>query len=355
MESGTVTPLRSAQPPAAGSEAGALVVSGRHYAGIFLLSFATLRLELSLSRVFSVSLWYHFGFLVISTALLGFGVAGVVLSLWQGLRAHRAPDRVAGIFSVLFALVTVACFWTLQRIPFDPFSLLADRRQLLLMAAYYLLAAAPFFLAGLAIALLLTRGTRHVHRLYAWDLLGAGAGCLALVATMPAFGGSGSVVAAAVVGALAGAFFAGGGAPPVATLATALGLVLFALAPRADRLLPISTPNKRQRPTAPIYTAWNTFSRVDVYESPPAPERDLPGARSLVIDAGTAATGCSTCAPECARSWRAAKTTPTATAASPIWTRTRRTSSLPSAAAARCSRRHRSSRRAPSTTSTRST
>ena len=55
-------------------------------AGIFLLSFATLLLELALTRVLSVALWYHFGFLVISTALLGFGAAGVSLAVFTTLR-----------------------------------------------------------------------------------------------------------------------------------------------------------------------------------------------------------------------------------------------------------------------------
>lgn len=54
-------------------------IDWRHFVGIFLLSLATLLLELSLTRVLSLALWYHFGFLVISTALLGFGASGVVL------------------------------------------------------------------------------------------------------------------------------------------------------------------------------------------------------------------------------------------------------------------------------------
>ncbi len=38
-------------------------MSWRHYAGIFRISLATLLLELALTRVLSVALWYHFGFL----------------------------------------------------------------------------------------------------------------------------------------------------------------------------------------------------------------------------------------------------------------------------------------------------
>jgi len=68
-------------------------ISPRHYAGIFLLSMATLLLELSLTRVLSVAMFYHFGFLVISTALLGFGVSGVVVTLWDDLRERIALDQ----------------------------------------------------------------------------------------------------------------------------------------------------------------------------------------------------------------------------------------------------------------------
>src|SRR5215472_12520554 len=66
-------------------------ISWRHYGGIFLLSLATLVLELALTRVLSVALWYYFGFLVISTALLGFGASGVVLTFISArLRLQRS-------------------------------------------------------------------------------------------------------------------------------------------------------------------------------------------------------------------------------------------------------------------------
>src|SRR5437764_4296234 len=105
-------------------------ITRRHYAGIFLLSLATLLLELSLTRVLSVALWYHFGFLVISTALLGFGTSGVVLALWPGLRERASLDRALTVLALLFGVLTVFCFWVMQRIPFDPFSLFSDKRQL---------------------------------------------------------------------------------------------------------------------------------------------------------------------------------------------------------------------------------
>ena len=268
-------------------------ISSRHYLGIFLLSLATLLLELSLTRVLSVALWYHFGFLVISTALLGFGTSGVVLALWRRLRELASLDHALALLALLFGVLTVFCFWVMQRIPFDPFSLFSDKRQLAFMPLYYVVISLPFFCSGLALALLFTRGGPRVNRLYAFDLVGAGVGCAALALIMPAFGGSGSVTFAAALGLLAAAIFGFRSAKKIATGALVLAAACFAIAFFAGQLLPISiTPNKLRPPQPPIYTAWNTFSKIDVYESKTLP-RDPTGrgGRRFIFDAGTAATG----------------------------------------------------------------
>src|SRR5579862_4556161 len=116
-------------------------------------------------------------------------------------------DRTVAVLALGYGMMTLVCFWLLQHIPFDPFSLYADRRQLLFMPLYYLTIAAPFFCAGLAIALLLSRRDANVNRLYAFDLLGAGAGCVAIAFVMPAVGGSGAVVVAAAIAFLAAVVF----------------------------------------------------------------------------------------------------------------------------------------------------
>jgi len=182
-------------------------VGRRHYIGIFLLSLATLLLELALTRVLSVALWYHFGFLIISTALLGFGASGVTLSVWTHLRERAMLDRALAAVSFCFGLTTIASFWLMQRIPFDPFGKAAGWQQIFFMPLYYLDLTAPFFCSGLAIALLFTRRPSDVDRLYAADLLGAGFGCALLAAVMPVFGGAGSVVVAAAICLLAAAVF----------------------------------------------------------------------------------------------------------------------------------------------------
>jgi hypothetical protein len=270
------------------------LIRWHHLVGIFMLSLATLLLELALTRVLSVALWYHFGFLIISTTLLGFGAAGVTLSLWGKLRQDIPLNRALSLLSLAFGLVTLLSFWLMQQVPFDPFSLLSDRKQLLYMPMYYLTIAAPFYSSGLAIGLLLTRGGESVNRLYALDLFGAGVGCAAIALVMPAFGGSGSVVAAAAIGLFSATVFGWKQFRnwPIAGLL--LGLATGAAAFYGEKVLPIAVSANKGGPFKqfkPVDSALYTFSKVDVMDFPPDTARDLPFERVFVIDAGTAATG----------------------------------------------------------------
>src|SRR2546422_5051310 len=65
-------------------------------AGIGLVSFASLLLELALTRLFSVVLFYHFAFLAISLALLGLGAGGGFAYLRRNWLAHWDLRRLAG-------------------------------------------------------------------------------------------------------------------------------------------------------------------------------------------------------------------------------------------------------------------
>jgi Spermine/spermidine synthase domain len=265
-------------------------IGKRHFAGLFLVSLGTLLLELALTRVLSVSLWYHFGFLVISTALLGFGASGVTLALWTGLREKKNLDLGLGVCALAFAVCVVLSFWLMQRIPFDPFSVAVDHRQFYFMPIYFLLVALPFFCSGLAISLLLTRGSAEINRLYGYDLLGAGTGCALVALVIPRFGGTGSVLLAAFVGGLSAVCFAGQARRALATTAALVSVILLGASFYGERVIPIHvSANKLGRTINPIYSAWNTLSFVQVVESPA--EGKEPGSRRMLIDAGTAATG----------------------------------------------------------------
>ncbi|MBL0107704.1 MAG: hypothetical protein IPP52_10560 [Ignavibacteria bacterium] len=129
-------------------------IKSSHYAGIFLIALSTLLLEFTLTRVLSVALWYHFAFMIISVALLGFGISGVVYSVSKKLSAIET-DKLLTILSLLYGTSVMVCFLLMNKIPFDPFSLLTDPVQFVYLPLYYLLITIPFFFAGLIITILL--------------------------------------------------------------------------------------------------------------------------------------------------------------------------------------------------------
>ncbi len=270
--------------------------NSRHLAGIFLISLGTLLLELSLTRVLSVALWYHFGFLVISTALLGFGASGVTLALWTKLRERDDLDGVLALLCLAFSATTFVSFWLMQRIPFDPFSVAVEHSQFFYMPFYFCVIAIPFFCSGLTISLLLSRSGADVNHLYAFDLIGAGLGCALVTAALPRFGGSGSVMLAGAIGASAAVFFAWRKRRAAMTGGAIAALALLLVSTRAERVIPIHvSTNKIPNSAAsvmpsPIYSAWNGLSFVQVIQGPTAPGAPQ-GTRRMVIDAGTAATG----------------------------------------------------------------
>ena len=46
-------------------------IGWRSYGGLFFVTLATLMYEILLTRIFSVTMWYHFAFLAISIVLFG--------------------------------------------------------------------------------------------------------------------------------------------------------------------------------------------------------------------------------------------------------------------------------------------
>ncbi|MCL4732057.1 MAG: SAM-dependent methyltransferase, partial [Planctomycetes bacterium] len=78
--------------------------------GVGCVTAAVLAAEIALTRVFSVTLWYHFAFLVISLALLGSGAAGVWLYLLPRPVAGARAPRALRWLALAAALALLAAF-----------------------------------------------------------------------------------------------------------------------------------------------------------------------------------------------------------------------------------------------------
>src|SRR5579872_6069234 len=132
---------------------------------------ATLLLELSLTRIFSVVFYYHLDFLAISIALFGLGAGGLfsyVVAGWRGNLYYKL-----GTLAVMNSLMALAALlFVLTR---------SGNLGNLTLAAVYLMSALPFFFSGTVVSIAVGEAIQRVDRVYFFDLAGASAGCLALV------------------------------------------------------------------------------------------------------------------------------------------------------------------------------
>src|SRR5262249_20029104 len=176
------------------------------YAGIFLIAAATLLLEITLTKVFSIIHYHHLAFMIVSTALFGYGFSGVYLSVADWV-SRISPRRLVFFSTLLFSITMIIAYWLILQTPLDLSEILSSKTQLLYLGKVYLLLAFPFFFSGLAVGALLTFYPERINRLYFADLTGAGLGCFAIVRIIPVAGGSGTILIAAALTAAAPILF----------------------------------------------------------------------------------------------------------------------------------------------------
>ncbi len=244
-------------------------------AALALTSFSTLLLELALTRLFSVVLFYHFAFLAISIALLGLGAGGVFAYL---LKSRFAKFETRPIASRLCMANGVVICIVLETVLHARVALDVSVMNFVRLTVIYLAAAVPFFLTGLLFSIVFARETTRIPRLYGADLCGGALACLAVVPLLNWLGGPNTILAAGVSLALAAILWAETG--NIRKYAGFLGLVLAALiaANHSGRLIDIVYAKGMFRnPEWVEFARWNALSRVEV---------DRQGqAKAIVIDA----------------------------------------------------------------------
>ena len=246
-------------------------------AAICLCSFAAVYLQVSLMRLVSVKFYLLLVFAMIGVALLGYGAAGSFLAARGAPDAPAAPRALARAL-VGFALTALPAFLVVNAIDVRTDWLFGSLRGLPVLLAIYALLTVPFFFAGLAMSSVFAAFPGDVNRLYFADLLGAGAGSAAAIATTPWLGGLPLLATAGGIAGLAavlGYRAAGRSTMPalVSTLANLVAVLVLSSSHRwevhisPDKHGPILAAAASQgRGLRTDFSAWSRFGRVDITE-----------------------------------------------------------------------------------------
>ncbi|HMH05645.1 MAG TPA: hypothetical protein VK579_03090, partial [Terriglobales bacterium] len=245
-------------------------------AGTALSSFAALLLELALTRLFSVVLFYHFAFLAISIALLGLGAGGVFAHLKKNWLARFQTRALVARLCVLNGLLVPLVLVIVLR---TPVSLEISQQNFLRLTAIYLASAMPFFVTGLEFSVVFARQTKHVSPLYAADLAGGALACLAIVPLLNWLGGPNTVLFTGACMGIAGTVWAMDRKARNFAAAIAVFVSVLMAANYSGKFFDIVYAKGEFRDAAWVeFARWNAISRVEV-------DRQGGDARAIVIDA----------------------------------------------------------------------
>ena len=254
--------------------------------GIGLIAFNTLLVELLLTRVFDVILYPNIGYMIITSALFAFGLAGIYTTLRPLPAAGAVPHRLWRL-SVGLAASLLVIRPALNAIPFH-YDAIAGQPvfQLVCFLGVYLLVTLPFFLTGLIFALLFAVYARQIQILYFWDLAGAAIGSVALIPLLLPIGPGGGLFVAAGVALVAAVTFAPWRPRSLVPLAVAVVLMVnpFLLSDyldfvehKPDRGL----QNARAQGQSEL-VRWDPISKIEVI--------DLGSVKNIIYDGGSQAS-----------------------------------------------------------------
>jgi hypothetical protein len=216
-----------------------------------------------LTRVFAAALFYHFGFLAISLALLGVGGGAIAIYVRPAWFDRVPLERAMARLSLAYAALLLVAAIAIVRLDYSYDGV--DASFLINLTAACVLAALPFLAAGVVVALAVRAYTRHMGRLYAFDLAGAGVGALAVVPLMWLVPAPVLVGALAAPATLAAALLAAPATPERRVAVAGVATVALSLALSGPAGLFYLDPEGRD----PDADRWTPLSRVLGYDVAP--------------------------------------------------------------------------------------
>jgi hypothetical protein len=267
MTQATITPQSQQVSAPAGERA--------MMAAVALVSFASLLLELAMTRLFSVVLFYHFAFFAISVALLGLGSGGVFAHI---RRSWLSRFGIRDLGARICCLNSVFILLAVEVVLHTPVALEVNGRNFAKLTLIYLVVAVPFFLTGLLFSVLFARSPGKVSLFYGADLTGGASACLAVVPLLNFVGAPNALLFSSLVMAVAAAIWAENRKACAAALGLAGVFAVLMAGNFSGKWIDIVYAKGIFRdPRWVEFSQWNAISRIEVDQQD--------GARYIVIDA----------------------------------------------------------------------
>jgi len=143
------------------------------YLSVGLVAGSIIALQIGIMRVFSVGSWAHFGSLVVSLAMFGFGLTSAVMCVGKSWFERHWQGAVKGAL-LAFGPLMVVCNLLAQQVPFNAIFLISDPMQKWRLFANFVLYFLPFLAGALYLGTVFLKAQKTFNRVYFADLVGSG-------------------------------------------------------------------------------------------------------------------------------------------------------------------------------------
>jgi len=241
--------------------------------GVFLVSLGTISIEVFLNRMFALTYWYHFAFLIISIALFGIGLGGVIV-FFLNFIIKRSVNFWLFIFTILLGISLIYSIYTVNTIPLETELLGKSPKHNAYFRDTFLLLSIPFVFSGIIFFNSFTNFSNKINSLYFADLMGGGIGCFFVLLLFP---GKGPILMAVIV---TGVFFIAALSFIVLSykwyirtilVLISIGLIwvnFYYIYPKAEKIEVRVSKTKRDLKTVGplVYSYWDNFAYVAVHD-----------------------------------------------------------------------------------------
>lgn len=245
---------------------------------ILLCSVSVLLFEMLQVRVFAYSLTPILAYAAISLSMTGFGMGAMLLSLWPSL-GRRDVTRTLSVLGMLQAVAMVFSCLLLARVSS---AILASFQENIVPLVFEILIPSilPHFFMGLFVAVVFSAASAKIGKIYFFNLLGSGLGCIAIVTLMLPLGAEQLIIISALLSVGASFLLAVPGRKALIGSSAVMLIVGLALLPIGERLFPFKpdpidtiglsfavAKSKGQKAPYKQFSEWNIVGKVEVWNN----------------------------------------------------------------------------------------